>query len=331
MPTSSLEQVLAALTHLRAAVDNPSASGLDVELLRTEIGQLITVVESEIRGENPETAYERYLRLQDVIEPAFESLRREWSSLRASLAAEAAKEYRGRFDLEAGWRNRWGPLYNVAWTLRAELEREISDPRFRTGSPNRQVGHQTDRRGSAAAYALALDLRYVGKLPLPLTQIAGLVGLSTAAVQMRIAGFEDEVLQRFGRQEIANQLPAGWREVAPRHRTAGARLTTEVVVVRNDEGSKQVVIALLPVKDESDVSAGRPRGSQAFFALWKGRQAPIWAVIFEAGPEVRFVPVNAVPDGVLEKLSLADLAKDYGRGMLAEVLEAIPTGQGGSN
>lgn len=307
-----LGEIRDSLLQLRRALDE-APGGLDVAVLRQELGQLISRVEAELSRDEGTNALERYERVR-LLEPGFDSLHRKWSELRDSVAAEAADALRNGLDLEAGWAQRWGPLFEVAWAAReAARIGSVSDGKART-----------ERRVPVGDPSLVYDLRYGGGMPY--VQVADLVGLSPAAVQLRISEFEEGVLREFGRQAVERQVPEGWRIAGGRdaQRSRGVR---HLMLRRAGAGAAEILISLVPVRDDRETSVGRPRSAGRIDVAAARFAGPIvWAVILESGPEVRFLPSSAVGAEDQERQSFASLARSHGHAVLADAIASAMQG-----
>jgi hypothetical protein len=162
---------------------------------------------------------------------------------------------------------------------------------------------------------------------LPLVQIGGLVGLSPAAVQLRIFDFEDAVLREFGHEAIERQVPEGWRLVSHGEGLSSVHSSRRLLLRRAGGGVSEVVVTLVPIKDDRDASAGRPRSvARLELDRERGRGIAVWAVVMEAGPEVMFVPSNAVTIDELRGESLIAVARKHGLRVLADAIEAAARG-----
>lgn len=325
MASNILGQILASLLELRDVLAQPGINA-NLEVLRRDIDRLIGTVEAELGREIPATAYQRYERLK-TIEPAFDSLNRKWSELRDEVAAHAAEELRGGLNLESGWKERWGPLFNVAWELRRTARPASTAARTRVRDSARPLGLPSDRRRPASDPSIVLDLRYAGGLAL--AQIGDLVGLSPAAVQLRVFEFEDAVLREFGRQAVERQVPEGWRIASRQEGPDSDRHARHILLRRAGGGPAEILVTLIPVKDDRDASVGRPRGLMRIdFPRETSRGATVWAVVLEAGPEVWFVPADVVGSDELQAQSVTAIARAHGLGVLADAMAKTATGGG---
>ena len=312
------QDLLEIRERLAMAGDAPSLSELQRDLDR-----LIERFEQEVLGKLAETsALRRFERLQPF-NTSLQRLVRQWQEIHVAMGEAAAIELISGHDLYATWLENWGNgLIEKAWSKRAEVEQE-STPMH---SEKRRAIVRSDlwRRSGPGSdnLILVLDLRYGANLPL--SQIAELLGLSTAAIQLRINMFEGGVVEETAREAIERQVPPGWRL------SAGHRRDQSDFILRRtprQSGTPDIVLQVKQYRDDRD-TAGRPRKIGNLRRV--GRGPNILVIVFFEDGRIVFVPMSrvALDQEFTPETSqhLLEMAHTYGFNVLDDAIKAEMTG-----
>jgi hypothetical protein len=244
------------------------------------------------------------------------------------MGEAAAIEIISSLDLYAAWLDSWGNgLIEKAWSRRAEVEQESASVRSQylnqpVRSEEQRLVVRSDlwrRSGSGSDnLILVLDLRYGANLPL--SQIAELLGLSTAAIQMRINAFEGSVVEETAREAIERQVPPGW-VLSESHR----RDQSDFILRRTPRqpGTPDILLEVKQFRVDRE-AAGRPR--KTGYLRRVGRGPSILVIVFFEDARVLFVPMSqATRDRELALDSsqhLSEIAQTHGFTVLDDAIKA---------
>jgi hypothetical protein len=281
-------------------------------------------------------------RLQDVLQhqsrsvsalDAFDALRpadramdhamQLWREIRTATGRAAAEEILRTADTFGGWQKRWGDMAEAAWKRRNQLQTAVERE---SDQPSQAILRGARPRRSRGDLLLELDLRHGAGLSL--AQIADMLSISPAAVQIGVRDFEDAVFADLAREVIERQVPPGWRLAA-----GGGPMRDSGFVLRNVSHAPGTAVlnlqlTVVPIWDGSrEASTGRPRSSSlARAGATGGRFHQIWVVVFSEGPRVLFVPdvLQAQIPGMgndADPTLLALIAQERGLNVLADAVD----------
>lgn len=324
-----LMEVRDALGQLRNRLTHQVSASAVVEM-RREIDALVARIEHDLGSSAAEGARARFEQAL-ALQPAFERVIRTWGEFRSVAGLEAARDILADSDNFKGWEDRWGALFDVAWLRRTTLEMAPRSAGWVTRPRASDTGGLGRPRIDRADQVLALDLRYAAAMPL--AQIAELLNLSPAAVQIRLSEFEDSVLEAAAADVIKRQVPEGWRLLP----LGSERRSDELVLVRQQGQAKtEISLRIIPVWTERELGAGRPRSANRMVASRPARRRlKIWVLVFSDGPRVRFLPEGRLrarmAAGDVTVPDLVEVAQESGMDVLADAVREASNVEGGPN
>jgi hypothetical protein len=291
--------------------------------LRIEIERVIDRLQDVLQHQSRSaSAFEAFDRLRPV-DRAMDHAMELWRVIRTDTGRAAAEEILRTADTFGGWQKRWGDMAEAAWKRRNQLETAVERE---SDQPAQALLRGARPRRSRGDLLLELDLRHGAGLPL--AQIADMLNISPAAVQIGVRDFEDAVFSGLAREVIERQVPPGWRLVARAASQRDGGLMLRSVSHIAAQSVLNLQLPIIPIWDGSrESSAGRPRSHSPGLTRSSGAGVhQIWVVVFAEGPRVLFVPdvVHEQIPGMVtdaDPTFLAIIAQERGLNVLADAVE----------
>ncbi len=312
----ALREIFAGLSRLQEHLASVPKQG-EMEAINQELTDLLRRFRREVLDVlDVEAPAQTFARLQPL-DQSFKRITRAWSTLLSNVGRAVAEEILRDADVYAGWQERWGKLQQYAWQEREKIVVQADvEPIISRGQ---------SAVSGAEVLGLALDLRYVANRSI--AEIGGYLNLSPAAVQNRIAEFEQRVVTSLVQENIERQVPTGWRlghERGLRSFEADRFILREI----GKPNPRSIVLEILPVWGERESTAGRPR------SLLRGRVGTqsrtllrIWVVTDVDSGEVKFVPESAMGSllniGDVVPMQLIQHAREVGFAILGDAVQAL--------
>jgi hypothetical protein len=330
-----LKEIYSRLLDLRSLLAR-EVTPESLSAVRRDVDSLIEQFEREVlRTASDNSAIRLFESLRSADE-VLDQINRQWYEIRSVVGFAAARELLRDADIYAGWQAKFASLIEQAWQHRriVEGDRASSSSYAETNwlpplsHVDRSRGKFASLRSDADILPVILDLRYV--LNLPLARIAELLNLSIGGVQADIVEFEDGLLASVAREAIDRQVPEGWQIMSSPFGPAGMLHLTLRRVSAPSGPRLMIALDILPVWENRDIAAGRPRSSlRAAYARQSSRSARIWVVVFSGGPRIVFVPDSVVrgdgEPGVVTPNQVIAAAESGGLPVLADAIKVALT------